>query len=669
MVNKFPELFKPFKINNLEIKNRIVMAPMLPNGRLDANKNLTDETIAYYEERAKGGVGLIIVGASFPDDGLEITDFAKSPAAAPNTFLFQTRKLVESVHRYGCKLFFQIQLGSGRTAVPQYYETQPIAPSPVKNRYDPSVICRELTTEEVYKLIDSVVSLTALSQMAGCDGVNINGVKGGYLGDQFAIDAFNHRTDEFGVDLDGKIRVMTKIIEGIRKACGPNFPVTTRLGTKSHMKAERVGALPGEEYKEFGRDMEESLEIGRKLQAAGYDGIVFGTGTYDSIYWLYPPMYMPDGCYIEEASKLSEALDIPVICPGKLSDPYLAEKALEEGKIDALGMGRQLVADPYWPIKVKTGKLDEIRPCLYCNNGCLARVLGGMPMACAVNADLFSEREQHAKYANVATPKKIAIIGGGIAGLEAARVAAMRGHNVTIYEKEDHLGGLMIPGEVPEFKKNDRQLLAWYKLQMEKLGVNIKLNTEITPELIDSLDADDIVVATGSTPRKLNVPGSNGDNVLTAADALAGKKTISKSVVIIGGGQVGCETAIWLKDQGYDVSIIEAKDSLIAATAEPISQANRDMLLELLIYKKVPTYTSAQVKAIESDKVIYESSGEEKSIPCSSVVVSIGYVANDDLYRKIDAVTAKPVWLIGDAKQPGTIMSAIRDASAVAAIL
>jgi 2-enoate reductase len=166
---------------------------------------------------------------------------------------------------------------------------------------------------------------------------------------------------------------------------------------------------------------------------------------------------MPDGCYIEEASKLSEVLDIPVICPGKLSDPVLAEKALEEGKIDALSMGRQLVADPYWPIKVKTGKLDEIRPCLYCNNGCLARVLGGMPMACAVNADLFAEREQHAKYAKVATPKKIAIIGGGVAGLEAARVAATRGHNVTIYEKEDHLGGLMIPGEVPEFKKEVRR--------------------------------------------------------------------------------------------------------------------------------------------------------------------------------------------------------------------
>jgi len=669
MVNKFPELFKPFKINNLEIKNRIVMAPMLPNGRLDPNKNLTDETIAYYEERAKGGAGLIIVGASFPNAGLEIADFTKSPETDPNTFLFQTRKLVEAVHRYGCKLFFQIQLGTGRNAVSQFYETQPIAPSPVSNRYDPNIICRELTTEEVYKLIDSVVSLTALAQMAGCDGVNINGVKGGYLGDQFAIDAFNHRTDEFGGDLDGKIRVMTKIIEGVRKVCGPNFPVTTRLGTKSHMKAERVGALPGEEYKEFGRDMEESLEIGKKLQAAGFDGIVFGTGTYDSVYWLYPPMYMPDGCYIEEASKLAEVLDIPVICPGKLSDPYLAEKALEEGKIDAICMGRQLVADPYWPIKVKTGKLDEIRPCLYCNNGCLARVLGGMPMACAVNADLFAEREQYAKYAKVDTPKKIAIIGGGVAGLEAARVAAIRGHNVTVYEKEDHLGGLMIPGEVPEFKKNDRQLLAWYKLQMEKLGVNIKLNTEITPELIDSLDADDIIVATGSTPRMLDVPGANGDNVLTAADALTGKKKLSKSVVVIGGGQVGCETAIWLKDQGYEVSIIEAKDSLIAATAEPIAQANRDMLLELLIYKKIPTYTSAKVKAIESDKVVFETNNEEKSIPCTSVVVSIGYVANNDLYRKIDAVTAKPVWLIGDAKQPGTIMSSIRDASAVAAIL
>ncbi len=665
--NIFSKLYSPFTINRLEIKNRIVMAPMLPNGRLDADKNLTDETIAYYEERAKGGAGLIIVGASFPDDGLEITDFAKSPGAAPNTFLFQTRKLVESVHRYGCKLFFQIQLGSGRTAVPEYYATQPIAPSPVKDRYNPEVMCRELTTEEVYKLIDAVVSLTALSQAAGCDGVNINGVKGGYLGDQFAIEAFNHRTDEFGGDIDGRIRVMTKIIEGIRAACGPDFPVTTRIGTKSHMKAERVGHLPGEEYTEFGRDMEESLIIAKKLEEAGYDGVVFGTGSYDSIYWLYPPMYMPDGCYIEEASKLAEVLDIPVIVPGKLSDPVMAEKAIEEGKIDALAMGRQFVADPYWPVKVKEGKLDEIRPCLYCNNGCLARVLGGMPMACAVNPDVFGERLQAAKYAKVQAAKKIAVIGGGVAGMEAARVAAMRGHDVTIYEKEDHLGGLMIPGEVPEFKKNDRALLAWYKKQLAEYGVTIKLNTPVDAESVKKLPCDSIVVSTGSKPRKLPVPG--GDLAVTAADVLTGVKKAEGKVVIIGGGQVGVETALWLKDQGYDVSIVEAKDNLIAATAEPIAQPNRDMLLELLIYKKIPAYTGAAVKEVKENAVICEKDGSTVELPCDTAIVSIGYVADDELYRKIDSVTSKQIWLIGDAKQPGTIMSSIRDASAVAAIL
>lgn len=668
MKTNYPELFKPFKINKLEIKNRIVMAPMLPLGWLDEDKNLTEDTIAYYTERAKGGAGLIMTGASFTDAKIEFMDFTRSPFAKPNTFLIQTRKLVESVHRYGCKVFVQMQLGCGRTSVPAFQEGLPVAPSKVANRYAPDIECREMTTEEVYDLINATVNAVALCQAAGADGVNINGVKGGYLGDQFAIEAFNKRTDEFGGDIDGRIRLMVKIIEGVRAACGPDFPVTTRIGTKSHMKAERVGHLPGEEYTEYGRDMEESLIVAKKLEEAGYDGVLFGTGSYDSIYWLYPPMYMPDGCYIEEASELKKALDIPIMVPGKLSEPEMANEALKNGLIDSLSMGRALLADPYWPTKVRNNEIEDIRPCIYCNNGCIGRVLNGLPMQCAVNPDAFQERYQADKYAKVAKPKKIAIIGGGIAGMEAARVAAIRGHAVTIYEATDRLGGLMIPAEVPAFKDKDRKLLKWFKYQMDKLGVTIKLNEPMTADKILALDADEIIVATGSKARKLPVEGADQAHVISGEAALLDISKVKGKVVLIGGGQVGCETAIWLKQNGIDVTIVENRADLILGSGDPIPQQNRDMLLEMLIFHNIPVYKSTRVTAIKEKSVVIND-GAEKELDADTVIVSIGYQPNQDLYNEVYQVADKNVWMIGDAQRPATIMMAIRDGSAIGALV
>lgn len=665
---KYEKLFTPFKIGNLEIKNRICMAPMLPGGWLDENKNLTNDTISYYEERAKGGAGLIFVGASFPNADLEISDFTKSPFAYPDTFRVQTRKLVDSVHKYDCKLFSQIQLGCGRTAVPAAFKSVPVAPSPVANRYDPAVTCRPLTTEEVYHLIEAVIQGAVLAKQAGADGININGVKGGYLGDQFAISAFNQRTDEFGGGLEGRVRLVTKIVEGIKDRCGADFPVTTRLGTKSHMKAERVGHLPGEEYKEFGRDIDESLEIGKMLEKAGYDAILFGTGTYDSIYWLYPPMYMPDGCYLEEASILKKAVNIPIICPGKLSDPEMANSAIENGLIDALSLGRGLVADANWPNKVKNNQIEDIRPCIYCNNGCIGRVLNGLNMQCAVNSDLFLEQRMHAKYQKVENAKNIAIIGGGVAGLEAARVAAIRGHNVTIYEAGNQIGGLLLPVGVLEFKEKEKQLLKWFQRQLDMYGVTVKLNSRLGADDILNLDVDEIILATGGRPQELRVPGASGDNVMTAVQALSGEKIPGKKIVIVGGGQVGCETAIWLKQKGHDVCIVENQDELILGGFDPVPQTNRDMLIELLIFHNIPVYLSTSVKEITNHGVIVSSEKGSETLDADSVIVAIGYKANDDLFKQVYPATDKKVWLIGDAKYPATIMNAIRDGSAIGAI-
>ncbi|NLY71073.1 MAG: FAD-dependent oxidoreductase [Clostridiales bacterium] len=667
---KYEALFKPFKIGNLEIKNRICMAPMLPNGWLDENKNVTDETINYYAERAKHGVGLIIVGASFPDADLEKANFNKSPFAVPEEFIVKTKKLTEAVHRYGAKLFFQIQLGSGRTGFPAASPgVLPIAPSPVRNRWDPNVICRELTKEEIKRLIDATIEGAVLSKQAGCDGININGVKGGYLGDQFATDAFNHRTDEYGGSLENKIRIITEIVKGIKEKCGPDFPVTTRLGTKAHMKAEGVGQLPGEEYTEYGRDLEESLKIGKMLEEAGFDAILFGTGTYDSLYWLYPPMYMPEGTYLEEAQILKKALNIPVICPGKLSDPDLANKAVEEGLIDALSLGRGLVADAEWADKVKRGDTQNIRPCIYCNNGCLARVLSGLSMQCAVNPDVFNETKLAEKYSKVPIVKRVSIIGGGIAGMEAARVAASRGHKVTIYEAGKELGGLVVPAHVPDFKFRDKLLLDWYKLQLEKLDVEVILNKKMSVEDILNLDTDEIVIATGSTAKTIEIPGGQHEKVVTAVEALTASANLGKRIVLVGGGQVGIETAVWLKEKGHEVSIVEAREGLLLAPVEPIAPPNLQMLQELVVYHNIPVYLNSIVKEFTGSQVTIKSKDGDVTIEADNIVLSIGYTANDTLFKEVYARSEKKVWLVGDAQKPGTIMTAIRDGSAVGAAI
>jgi 2-enoate reductase len=668
MTNNYEALFKPFMIGKVKVKNRICMAPMLPNGWLDETKNVTDETIAYYTERAKGGAGLIFVGASFPDANLEKANFNISPFSAPEHFVVQTKKLSDSIHKYGTKLFFQIQLGSGRTGFPAASPgSTPIAPSAIPNRWVPSMTCRELTIEEIERLIDEVVKGAILAKQAGCDGIDINGIKGGYLGDQFAIDAFNQRTDEYGGSLENKTRILTTIVRRIKEACGEEFAVTTRLGTKSHMRAPGVGHLPGTEYTEYGRDIEESLKIGHLLEEAGFDAILFGTGTYDSLYWLYPPLYMHEGTYIEEASILKKELSIPVICPGKLSAPDLAAKAVGEGLVDAVGLGRGLVADPHWANKLRAGKPEEIRPCIYCNNGCLARVLGGLNMQCAVNADLFEEANLNQKYQRVNTPKKVAIVGGGVAGLEAARVAALRGHFVTVYEAGEELGGLMIPAHIPDFKFRDKWLLDWMILQCNKLGVEIRLSRKLGAKEILTLEEDVIVLATGSTPRRIPIAG--GKEILTASDVLLDLERAGNKVVLVGGGQVGVETAVWLKRKGRDVVLVEAMSDLMQAPVEPIAFPNLHMLQELLMDLKIPVYLNSRVTSFDGNQVTLETEEGQTTLPADSVVLSIGYEANDDLYWEIYPKTQKPVWLLGDAKVPGTIMMAIRDGNAIGALI
>lgn len=568
MALRYPKLFKPFNIGGVEIKNRICMSPMGVPGWLDANSCYTEEAIAYYEERAKGGVGLIFTSGTTPNTKIEPDD---SPYAEPYPFITQTRKLAERLHLYGTKLFVQIYLGTGRVCDPR---PDAISASENPNRWDPELITRALTTEEIYELINAAIDAAVICNEAGADGVDINGAYGSYLGDQFATDIFNNRTDEFGGSMEGQLKLLTDIVKGINGACGAKFGVTCRFSTKHYMKALGQAGMPGEEYAEVGRDVAQSVEMGKMLEVAGYDALLIGNGAYDSFHWLYTPMYHKEGLWLDDIAPLTKEVNIPVIAAGKILQPEMANDVISNGIADAVAIGRGLIADPYWADKTKLGKPEDIRPCIGCNAGCIARIFAGLPLQCAVNPDLFYENSTKGKLVPTTEPKKIAIIGGGVAGMECACIAAKRGHSVTIYEKSHVLGGRMVAASVPYFKVADRRLLAWFEKELRESGVKVELGKALALEEIETLDVDEIVVATGTTPFIPPIPGIDHESVVQVTDVLSGKE-VGDRIVLIGGGQVGLEVAVWLKKQGKDVIVAEALPELMAGAPEAIAVPNK----------------------------------------------------------------------------------------------
>lgn len=658
---RYPELFQPFHIGKVEIKNKMVMSPMLSIGWFDEQSVISDRMIDYYEERAKGGIGAVFTCGNVPDAHLEDCPFTISPFAAPDRFKAQVRKLADTLHKYGTKLFVQVWFGLGRVAFSDFMADQPVAVSEGPNRWKPEVVCREMTTEEVWRLIDSVVYGAKLIYEAGADGVDINGAYGGYMGDQFTTKVFNRRTDEFGGDLDGQLRVLTEIVKKIKNDTDKDFPVTCRLGTKHYMRAERQASVPGEIYTEAGRDVDESVTMAKKLEEAGYDAFLMGNGAYDSFHWLYPPMYHKEGLWLDDFAPLTPEVHVPVIGPGKILQPKMANNAIRDGKVTAVAIGRALLADPQWPNKAKEGKPEDIRPCIGCNAGCIGRIFAGEKMLCAVNAELFHEKDQALIPAE--TSKKVAVIGGGIAGMEAARIAAKRGHDVTIYEKGNQLGGATIAANVPDYKEASRRLLRWFEKEIRESGVKVEFGKELSAEDVKALDADAIIVSTGASEKIPPIAGVDKANVVTAIDVLLGKVSVGEHVVVIGGGQVGCEVAYDLLREGKKTAVVEFLDGLIAGVKEPVSAANVLMLEDLLNYYNADIRLSTSVKEIREGSVIVEKGGVRDELKADTIILATGYKANDGIYTALKDC-GKEIFVLGDAKTPGNIMHAVADGNA-----
>ncbi|RNC28502.1 MAG: Cinnamate reductase [Candidatus Dichloromethanomonas elyunquensis] len=642
------------------------MAPMGVFGFVTQDNCFNERAKDYFVERARGGVGLIITGLAKIENEVEKFKAGLVPITStnPSHFITTAGEMTEAVHSYGTKIFLQLGIGFGRVGHPSKLDNGPVAPSAIPNYWETRITCRELTTQEVELLVTKAGEAASIARESGFDGVEIHAVHEGYLLDQFTIAMFNHRTDKYGGDLRGRLTLPIEILQEIKRCAGQDYPVQMRLGLKSYIKDWGQGGLPEEEFMEKGRDIAEGLEVAKILEAAGYDSLNADTGSYDAWYWAHPPGYMKHGLNLGFTEKLKKVVTIPVIVAGRMELPDMAAQALQDSQADMVSLGRGLLSDPNWPNKVASGEINKIRPCLGCHDGCMWRGYKGKPLSCAVNPSCGREREYALQKASVS--KKVAVVGGGMAGMEAARVAASRGHQVTLYEKSPRLGGHVIAACIPENKDDEARLINWYENELTQLGVTIQLNCEVKPALLEEHGYAEIIVATGSTAIIPAVPGVKKENVASAIEILLGKKQAGRSVVIVGGGLVGCETALWLKAQGKEVTIVEMAPELMAAGAS-IPHMNRMMLLDMLKYRQVKIVTNtALLEVLDQSAVVINKDFMRQEIPVDTVILSVGYKANQQLYRELPVEYRANTHVIGDAREPKNIMNAIWDAYEIA---
>lgn len=659
---KYSKLFSPIKIGSITIKNRFAMAPMGPLGLADANGGWNQRGIDYYVERAKGGTGLIITGVTFFDQVVEKQDptTVPNPLYKPVNFVKTSREMTERIHAYGSKIFLQLSGGFGRVTIPTNVgDIPPIAPSAIPHRWLDKT-CRAITVDEIHAIVKQFGEAAFHAKRAGFDGVQIHAVHEGYLIDQFAISMFNQRTDEYGGSLENRLRFAKEIVEEIKKTCGDDFPVTLRFSLKSMIKDWRVGALPGEDFEEKGRDTEEGLKAAKLLESYGYDALDTDVGTYDAWWWNHPPMYQKKGLYREYCKMVKEVVDIPVFCAGRMDNPDMALEAIENGECDVIDLGRPLLADPDYCNKLRCGKITQIRPCISCHEGCMGRVASYSLLNCAVNPQ--AARERVNAYEPILKKKKVLIVGGGVAGCEAARVLAIRGHQPVVYEKGSRLGGNLIPGGAPDFKEDDIALADWYTNELNRLGVHVHLNTELNEEEIKTMDYDTVILATGSKPKVFSL----GDDLhtYTAEQVLLKQKDAGKKTVVVGGGLVGCETALWLAQNGIHVTIVEALDKVMAVNG-PLCAANKEMLEALLPFNGIEIITGAKVTEFANGEVKVDTKEGSKTIMSDSVILSVGYKEENTLYNNLQ-FDIPDLYLLGDAKKVSNIMYAIWDAFEVA---
>ncbi len=632
-MSKYPKLFEPGKIGRLEVKNRIVKAPMY-TAYAAVDGSVTQRLLDYYREMTLGGTGLVMVEYSYTDNKssqsqvcqLGIYDRALIPGLS---------NLARAIKDNGAVAGIQLCHCGRRGRVGK----RVVAPSRLPMvLWGDRLVPDELTTEQIWEIVESFGNSAMYAEQAGFDMVEVHAGHG-YLITEFLSAYTNKRNDAYGGSLQDRMRFLIEIVENIRKKVSRGFPLSVRFNATDYLQG--------------GIDLEEAKVLARELVKAGTDILHVSSGSMVSKSSVFP-MFRPTAFNVPFAAEIKKVVDATVFVGGAITTPEIAEDVLEKGCADFVTMARPILADPYFAQKAREGRAEDIVPCIRCNEGCLARGMAlNRAVSCTVNFAAGLEAEY--RITPAAAPKKVAVIGGGPGGMEAARVAALRGHKVTLYEKREMLGGNLIEASVPEFKADIRRLTAYLSVQMEKLGVKVNLNTAATPAMISRGGFEAVIVATGSQPLLPDIPGMKKYPALTALDVLRGAR-VGDSVVVAGGGMVGSEIALYLAQQGKQVQIIEE----LPAIALDVEQETKKALMEGIAEHGVKSSCNSRLEEVTKDGVVIYKDRRKQEIKADTVVIALGFEKQDNLLEKVKKLDI-PVYAIGDCVGPRRIYDAMHE--------
>ncbi|WP_428911959.1 FAD-dependent oxidoreductase [Niallia sp. Krafla_26] len=632
----FSHLFKPGKIGNVEIKNRIVKAPQ-HTGLANQDGTVSERLIRHYKELARGGTGLIIVEYTYVDNDASKSAFCQL-GISKTEHISGLSYLASTIKEEGAKAGIQLE-HCGRQ---KFLGTPPMkAPSriPWPMIYEQTgMIPEELTITEIKQIIENFGDAAKRAEIAGFDLVEIHAAHG-YLITNFLSPHTNKRNDLYGGSLENRMRFLIEVIENVKSKVSEDFTITMRIN--------------GTDYQPDGIKIEETIEVCIKAEELGVQAFHVSGGDHHQMIYQVSPMPVKRGPNIWAADAIRQNVSIPIIASGSITSPDLAQTILEEGKADFVSFGRPLFADPYFPQKAKEGRVEDITPCIRCNDGCMERTHWKYrSIRCTVNPN--TGREGELTLTPATKQKKIAVVGGGPAGLEVARVSALRGHEVTLFEKEE-LGGSLVPGSVLSFKEDLIRLQNYYKAQIEKLNIEV-IRQEATVDNLQNQEFDEVILAIGGVPKPLKIDGLKESKVLQAKDVLKSKVISGQSVVVIGGSLVGIEAALFLADKGCDVTILEEKKATMQGDLATFTTSYMQKLTE----KKVNVHLSTSIEEVVDDIMItVNKNGMKKEFTVDTIINATGYVSNDRLIGELKEQTLLEVHEIGDGKQPGKIFDAI----------